>query len=147
MCVTAACVNYKAYNILKYMLVTGAREGVFLSGGPAAAFKGCMLVFLPTFPCKDSYLCYWNRFKEACIQTAPSCWEIINIFSLSAAHYGQHTLITGWIYGALRPYSPKFGQASAGTGFEREGEDDSEREEEEKRRMKGGDRRTVNWGK
>lgn len=117
-------------------------KGVFLSRGPAVAFKGCMCVFLPMFPCKDSYLCYWNRFKKACIQTAPTCWEIINIFSLSAAHYGQHNLITTWIYGALRPYSPKFGQASAGTGF-----NSMERMtvRVKRRRREGWRGKSVNW--
>lgn len=93
------------------------------TGAPkvASIYRPCCCLqsvyVLPMLPCKDSYLCHWNSFKKACIQTAPSSGEIINIFSLSAAHYGRYTLITGWIYGALRPHSPCFGRASVGTGF------------------------------
>lgn len=79
----------------------------------------------------------------------PTCWEIINIFSLSPAHYGRYTLITGWIYGALRPHSPSFGRASAGTGFKsrermtaRRRGMTGEKDEEEERRV---EERKENW--
>ncbi len=119
MCASPLSVLSNTYIMSWTQTVTGAPKGASLSTGPVAAFKMRVCVCLLMLPCKDSYLCHWNSFKKACIQTVcpliPSCWEIINIFSLSPAHYGQHTLITGWIYRALRPHSPCFGRASAGT--------------------------------
>lgn len=96
--------------------VTGAFKGASLS--VCVCVPACVRACVYD-PCRDSHFCHWDSFKKACIQAAPlilSCWEIINIFSLSPAHYGQNMLITGWIYGALRPHSPCFGRTSAGTG-------------------------------
>lgn len=42
--------------------------------------------------------------------------KIINIFPLSAAHYGWYTLITDGIYGAPRPHAPP-ALAEASTGL------------------------------
>lgn len=69
--------------------------------------------------------------------------KIINIFPLSAAHYGWYTLITDGIYGAPRPHTPP-ALAEASTGlcarkgwWRREGGGKLEENEREEKANKG----------
>lgn len=94
----------------------------------------CVCVCLSMLPSKDSYLCHWKSFNKVCIQSVypliASCWEIIDIFLLSCAHYGRYMLITGSIYEALRPHSPLLWLDLCWNCVEVQG-DHNEQEEEE----------------
>lgn len=100
----------------------------------SAVFYALMSCFSPCFHVKTAI----DATGTASTKLPTHVGKIINIFPLSAAHYGWYTLITDGIYGAPRPHTPPaLAEASTGLRGRKGWWEEKRREEKEGKKTRG----------